>query len=326
MPAFPLPVQVYSTPLTTTFRRQDSRDGLLICGPAGWAEVSPFWDYDIPESTNWLKAGLESACLEHPTPLRDEVPVNVTVPATSPDRAQHIVLTGGCTTAKIKVGEPGQELRDDLDRVAAVRDVFSGKIRLDVNGAWDVETAIDAIDKLDQVAGELEYVEQPCMDVLDLATVRARVNVRIAADESIRRAEDPYLVKKHDAADVMIVKVQPLGGIRTCLRLREELGIPVVVSSALESSVGISAGVALAAAVDELEHACGLATVQLFDHDVSSTPLLPTAGTLPVGRINPDNVHDVDPDIAARWMDRLDAMWAHLQATCDIHELTGGAL
>lgn len=325
--SLPFPHRVYRTPMTTRFRGLDHRDGALIEGPRGWAEVSPFWDYDIPESANWLAAALEAAYLGYPEPLRSRVPVNVTVPATTPERAQEIIARrGGCGTAKVKVAERGQTLDDDLNRIAAVREAFGGKIRIDANGGWDDATAARAIPLLDKAARGLEYVEQPVPTVEGLAAVRRAVNVPIAADESIRRAGDPYRVAEQQAADLIVCKVQPLGGVRACLRLAEDIGLPVVVSSALESSVGIAAGVALAASLPSLDHACGLATVQLFEQDVTSDSLLPTNGDLPVRAVIPDKIGTVDDALEQKWKDRLGAMWEHLSQTRDIGELTGGAL
>lgn len=324
---FPLPFRVYSTPLSTRFRGLDIRDGVLIQGPAGWAEVSPFWDYDIPVSSAWLAAALEAAFLGYPEPRRDSVPVNVTIPATSPGGAQAIIARrGGCNTAKIKVAEKGQSLDDDLSRIAAVREVFDGKIRIDANGGWDEETAIRNLPLLDRAAGGLEYAEQPVPTVEGLARVRRAVTVPIAADESIRRAEDPYEVARQNAADLMIVKVQPLGGVRACLRLSEELGMPVVVSSALESSVGIAAGVALAASLPTLDHACGLATVQLFEQDVTTDSLVPNDGNLPVRTVEVDRIMPVPDEVRRRWGERLDLMWQYLLDHRDVSELTGGHL
>ena len=237
--------------------------------PAG-ASGRPSSSTTTPPSRPWLACAREAADEGWPEPLRDRVPVNVTVPATDPERAHAIVTAGGCRTAKVKVAERGQTLADDLARVEAVRDALGpdGLIRVDANGAWDVDEAVRAIAALDRAAGGLEYVEQPVATVEDLAVVRRRVDVPIAADESIRRAEDPYRVRDLEAADIAVLKVQPLGGVRACLRIAEDIGLPVVVSSAVESSVGIAAGVALAAALPELHHACGLATVQLLTDDV----------------------------------------------------------
>lgn len=325
--SFPLPYRVYSTPMTTRFRRIDERDGVLIEGPAGWAEVSPFWDYDIPESSNWLAAALEAACIGYPEPVRESIPVNVTVPAITPEKAQGIInRRGGCNTAKIKVAEKGQSLSDDVDRIRAVREIFDGKIRIDANGGWDEETAIHNLPILDRAAGGLEYAEQPVPTVEGLARVRMAINVPIAADESIRRAEDPYEVARQDAADLIIAKVQPLGGVNACLNLARELNMPVVVSSALESSVGIAAGVALAASLPTLDHACGLATVQLFERDVTTSSLLPTDGSLPVRPVTADDVAPVSDEVAARWGERLDRMWQSLRENRDLSALTGGVL
>jgi o-succinylbenzoate synthase len=212
------------------------------------------------------------------------VPVNVTVPAVGAERAHAIVAASGCATAKVKVAEPGQSLAEAEARLEAVRDALgpAGRVRIDVNGLWSVDQALADLPVLDRAAGGLEYVEQPCATVEELAALRRRVEVPIAADESIRRAADPYRVRDLEAADIAVLKVQPLGGVRACLRIAADIGLPVVVSSALESSVGIAAGVALAAALPELPYACGLATVALLDHDLAVEPLLPVDGMLPV--------------------------------------------
>jgi len=277
---------VFSIPMRTRFRGITVREGILLQGPAGWGEFSPFLEYDARVAEPWLRCALEAANEGWPLPLRTSIPVNVTVPAVDPVRASEIVRVGGCRTAKVKVAEPGQSLAEDEERLEAVRDAIGpdGRIRVDANGGWSVDEAVAAIKTLDRAAGGLEYVEQPCLDVEDLATVRRRVDVRIAADESIRRAEDPYRVRDLEAADIAVLKVQPLGGVRACLRIAEDIGLPVVVSSALESSVGIAAGVALAAALPELPFACGLATVQLLADDVALERLLPVNGELPVVR------------------------------------------
>ncbi|MFL6156925.1 MAG: o-succinylbenzoate synthase [Marmoricola sp.] len=312
---------VYAIPLTTRFRGIEVREGLLLRGEAGWGEFSPFLEYDDPTALPWWRAAREAADLGWPDPVRSRIPVNVTVPACSPERAREIVLaSNGCRTAKVKVAEPGQRLADDQARLEAVRDALgpAGLVRIDANGGWSVDAAVSAIPVLDRAAGGLEYVEQPSPEVEDLAAVRRRVDVPVAADESIRRAEDPYRVRDLDAADIAVLKVQPLGGVRACLRIAEDIGLPVVVSSALETSVGIAAGVALAAALPQLDHACGLATVQLLAGDVAVEPLLPVDGHLPVQR------PDVDPgrlaglaapaDRAAYWRARLAAVEALAQS------------
>jgi o-succinylbenzoate synthase len=279
-------MRVVSIPMRTRFRGLTVREAALIEGPAGWGEWSPFLEYDARVAEPWLRCAEEAAAGDWPAPVRAAVPVNVTVPAVGPEAAHALVERGGCRTAKVKVAEPGQTLADDQARLEAVRDALGpdGRIRIDANGAWSVDDAVAAIGVLDRAAGGLEYVEQPSPSVEDLAAVRGRVAVPIAADESIRRAEDPDRVRDLAAADVAVLKVQPLGGVRACLRIAEDIGLPVVVSSALETSVGIASGVALAAALPELPYACGLATVQLLTDDVAVSPLLPVDGALPVTR------------------------------------------
>lgn len=307
----PPDLHVFSIPLRTRFRGITVREGVLLRGEAGWGEWSPFLEYDDDVARPWLACARETADEGWPEPLRDQVPVNVTVPATDPQRAHDIVRAGGCRTAKVKVAERGQTLADDVARLEAVRDAIGpdGLVRVDANGAWDVDAAVAAIAALDRAAGGLEYVEQPVASVEDLAVVRRRVQVPVAADESIRRAEDPYRVRDLEAADVAVLKVQPLGGVRACLRIAEDIGMPVVVSSAVESSVGIAAGVALAAALPELHHACGLATVQLLTDDVAVDPLLPVGGMLPVGRPEVDEAAldrlAAAPDRVDHWRRRL---------------------
>jgi O-succinylbenzoate synthase len=302
---------VFSIPMRTRFRGIDVREGMLLRGPAGWGEFSPFWDYDARESAPWLAAAREAAYDGWPAPRRTTIAVNVTVPATGPEQAAAIVLSShGCRTAKVKVGEPGQTEADDLARVEAVRDALGpdGRLRVDVNGGWDVDTAVRMIRLLDRFG--LEYVEQPCASVEELARVRRAVDVPVAADESIRRAEDPLRVARLGAADIAVLKVQPLGGVRACLRIAEQIGLPVVVSSALETSVGIAAGVALAAALPTLPYACGLATLALLDGDVTSDPFRVVDGALVVARPWPDLVDSVAAaeDTTRRWQERIAAI------------------
>jgi o-succinylbenzoate synthase len=303
--------RVFAIPLRTRFRGIEVREGMLFRGDAGWGEWSPFLEYEPAVAQPWLRCAEEAAAGDWPQPVRDVVPVNVTVPAVGPEQAHAIVVAGGCTTAKVKVAEPGQDLAEDQARLEAVRDALgdSGWVRIDANGAWSVDDAVAAIGVLDKAAGGLEYVEQPCASVEELAAVRRAVDVPIAADESIRRPEDPYRVRDLEAADIAVLKVQPLGGVRACLRIAEEIGLPVVVSSALETSVGIAAGLALAAALPELPYACGLATVQLLVADVVAEPLLPEGGLLTAGAplVDPHALDMVraTPDRVAHWEARL---------------------
>jgi O-succinylbenzoate synthase len=217
----------------------------------------------------------------------------------------------GCLTAKVKVAEPGQSPRDDEARLEVVRSLLGevGRIRVDANGAWDVDRAARLLPAYDRAAGGLEYAEQPCATVEELAALRRKVHIPIAADESVRRADDPLKVARLEAADVAVLKVQPLGGVRACLRIAETIGLPVVVSSALETSVGIAAGVALAAALPELPYACGLATAGLLARDVVTEPFVAKGGVLTVRPVAPDPalLADAGADEAtdAWWRDRV---------------------
>ena len=285
---------VVAIPMRVRFRGVDVREAVVFEGPAGWGEFAPFPEYGDEESARWLAAGIEEAYAARPAPVRDAVPVNATVPAVSPERVPEVLARfEGCTTAKVKVAERGQTLRDDLNRLAAVRDAMGphARIRIDANGAWDVETATEALRR--SAAYDIEYAEQPCATVDELAELRAAlarnaIDVPIAADESIRKAEDPLLVARKGAADLVVVKVAPLGGIARALEIVDACGLPAVVSSALDTSIGISAGVALAAALPALEHACGLGTVGLFVRDVAVEPMRPGAGVLRPRRVTVD--------------------------------------
>ena len=299
---------VYDIAMRVRFRGQTRRQGVLIKGPAGWGEFSPFPDYDDATCARWLAAAREAAYDGWPAPLRDRVPVNTTVPAVGPEQAHAMVRASGCTTAKVKVAEVGQTLADDVARVEAVRDALGpgGKVRVDANGAWSLTDATIALQTLGKF--DLEYAEQPVAALDDMAALRRAVDVPLAADESVRRAEDPLRVAGLEAADIVVLKVQPIGGVRRCLDVAEACGLPVVVSSAVETSVGIAAGVALAAALPELRYACGLGTVPLLAGDVTADPLLPVDGFLPVRAVAPDPalVQAAD-DVRAHWLARMQA-------------------
>nr|WP_131102517.1 o-succinylbenzoate synthase [Streptomonospora litoralis] len=294
--------------MRTRFRGLRVREGLLVSGPAGWGEFSPFPEYPPRECARWWAACREAAELGWPDPVRDRVPVNATVPAVGPKEAARIVAGAGCSTAKVKVAEAGQEAADDIARVEAVRDAIgpAGRVRIDANGAWDVDTAVRMLSELSRF--ELEYAEQPCATLEELARVRRRSEVPVAADESVRRAEDPLRVRAAGAADIVVLKVQPLGGVRAALEVAEACGLPVVVSSAVETSVGLAAGVALAAALPELPYACGLATMHLLTGDVTADPLLPQEGFLPVRRPRVDEARLAGVEADARpWLRRAEA-------------------
>jgi O-succinylbenzoate synthase len=305
-----LAVAVVSLPLLRRFRGITVRETVLLHGPAGWGEFAAFPEYPDEVALAWYRSAIEAATRGWPPPLRDRVPVNATVPAVDAgDVAAVLRMFPGCTTAKVKVAEPGQDEGDDLARLEAVRDALGagGRVRIDVNGAWDVDRARAAIPRYDRAAGGLEYVEQPCPGLDELAVVRRAVDVPIAADESVRLAAEP--ARAAEAADVLVLKVAPLGGVRACLALAEQVQRPVVVSSALESSVGLAAGVACAAALPDLPYACGLGTAALLADDVAEVPLVPVDGQVDVRpvRVDPDRVRDLasDPARAAWWSDRL---------------------
>ncbi|GAA4391408.1 o-succinylbenzoate synthase [Actinomadura verrucosospora] len=305
-------MRVYSIPMRTRFRGVTRREGALLRGPAGWGEFSPFAEYGPAECARWLAAAREAAWEVWPAPVRDRIPVNATIPAVGPERAFEMTRESGCRTAKVKVAERGQSDADDLARVEAVRAAIGprGRVRIDANGSWDVDHAARMIRSLDR--WELEYAEQPCATLEELAAVRFRVDVPIAADESIRRAEDPLKVRAAGAADVAVLKVQPLGGVAASLRVAEACGLPVVVSSAVETSVGLAAGVALAAALPELPYACGLGTLPLLEGDVVRDPLRPVAGEIEVRR------PAVDEEALRRW-EAPDGAWRSRALAAQAH-------
>ncbi|MFL6141923.1 MAG: o-succinylbenzoate synthase [Labedaea sp.] len=312
-------MRTYAIPLTTRFRGITEREGVLLEGPAGWGEFCPFTEYDDREALPWLATALEAARTGWPAPVRERIPVNCTVPAIGPERAHDLVAGSGCATAKVKVADHPESLAEDLARLEAVRAALgpAGAVRCDANGGWDAATAVAVIPVLDRAAGGLEYVEQPCPSLDELASVRRKVSVRIAADESIRRAEDPLRVALAGAADLAVIKCAPLGGVRRALHIAEAVGLPCVVSSALETSVGLAAGLALAGALPELDFACGLGTRALLAGDVVGAALVARDGYLPVPRTPPvpdpgllDRFAITDPGRAAWWHARLERLLA----------------
>jgi O-succinylbenzoate synthase len=283
--------RVVALPLSTRFRGVDVREAVLIEGPEGWTEFSPFIEYDDREASAWLAAAVDFGWMPQPAPRRDEIRVNATVPAVNAASVPAVLARfDGCRTAKVKVAEPGQRLADDVARVRAVRESLGapGRVRIDANGGWNVDEAEHAIHALAEF--DLEYAEQPCATVAELAELRRRVKymgIPIAADESVRKAADPLAVARAGAADLLVIKAQPLGGVGRALALVAEAGLPAVVSSALDTSVGLGMGVALAAALPDLDYDCGLGTSVLFTTDVVTPALAPRGGVLPVGRVAP---------------------------------------
>ncbi|PNI10477.1 O-succinylbenzoate synthase [Arthrobacter sp. AFG7.2] len=318
----PLPVleellagaHVVSLPMRVKFRGIMERESLLLQGPAGWGEFCPFPEYGDAESSRWLAAAIEAAWSGFPAPLRSLIPVNATVPAVPAERVPEVLARFGRVDAvKVKVAERGQTLDDDAARLAAVRSALpEAAIRVDANGGWDVPSAVEALTRLAEV--RLEYAEQPVPTIEGLAEVRramrsAATPVLIAADESVRKESDPLRVARAGAADLLVVKVAPLGGVRRALEIVAQAGLPAVVSSALDTSVGIRAGLALAAALPELPYACGLGTVSLFESDISVDPLVSDDGAIRLRDVSADagllEKYAASPERRDWWLARL---------------------
>jgi o-succinylbenzoate synthase len=300
-------LHVVALPMRVKFRGITLREIALIDGPAGWGEFGAFPEYQPPEAAAWLAAAVEAAYLPSPPTLRDRIPINATVPAVPAAQVAEVLARfPGARTAKVKVAEPGQTLADDVARVNAVREHVA-TVRVDANGGWSVDEAASAAGAL-TADGSLEYLEQPCATVPELAALRRLVEVPIAADESIRRAEDPLHVVRSGAADIAVLKVAPLGGVLRMLDIARQIDIPVVVSSALDSAVGIGRGLLAAGALPELRHACGLGTGRLFVDDVAE-PMTPVDGYLAVAPVIPDPARlralAAPPDRRQWWIDRI---------------------
>ncbi|MBV8930183.1 MAG: o-succinylbenzoate synthase [Mycobacteriaceae bacterium] len=299
-------LHVVALPMRVRFRGITRREVALIDGPAGWGEFGPFLEYQPAEAAAWLSSAIDAAFCEPAATRRERIPVNATVPAVAASDVAAMVFPGA-RTAKVKVAEPGQTLDDDVARVDAARELVP-VVRVDANGGWTVDEAVAAANAL----GPLEYIEQPCETVEELAQVRRRVDVPIAADESIRKAADPLHVVLAGAADIAVLKVAPLGGVSSLLAIAEQIDIPVVISSALDSAVGIATGLLAAAALPRLEHACGLGTGGLFQHDVAE-PMTPVDGYLPVVPAAPDPARldalAVAPERREWWIERIIACY-----------------
>lgn len=290
-------------PMAVKFRGITTREALLIDGPSGWGEFSPFVEYGPEESAQWLRSGLEAAFDGLPE-ASGPVPVNGTVPAVDAAQVEEVLERfPGIGTFKIKVAEAGQTLADDVARVERVCELRpDATLRVDANRGWSVEEAVRAAEAL----GELEYIEQPCGSAEELAEVRARVRTPIAADESIRRAADPLRVAELGAADVAVLKVAPLGGVRRLLALKQNLGMDVTVASALDTAVGMYAGLVAARCADS--RAAGLATQRLFVEDVAKPrPLID--GCLEATPVTPDpaRLHELRAPAERRdwWFQRV---------------------
>lgn len=300
-------LHVVALPMRVRFRGITVREVALIDGPAGWGEFGAFGEYGAPEAAAWLAAGIEAAYRPAPVVHRDRIPINATVPAVPATQVPEVLARfPGARTAKVKVAEPGQTLADDVARVNAVR-ARVPVVRVDANGGWTLPQAVEAAAAL-TADGPLEYLEQPCSTVDELAALRQQVSVPIAADESIRKASDPLRVVRARAADVAVLKVAPLGGVSRMLDIAAQIDIPIVVSSALDSAVGIARGLLAAAALPDLEHACGLGTGGFFVEDVAEVPA-PVDGYLPVETVVPDpdrlSALAATPERRQWWVDRV---------------------
>jgi O-succinylbenzoate synthase len=308
---------VVSLPLRNKFRGLTQREALIFEGPQGWAEWAPFIEYPDDEAALWLSAAIEFGHSELPELLRQKIPVNATLPAVAPDQVAAILARfGSFATVKIKVAESGQSKTDDIQRIKAVREIYpAAKIRLDANGNLEVEQALELIRDLNSQEIELEYFEQPVATIAELAEVKLtlakdRIPVRIAADESVRKVTDPLAVAQANAADILVLKAAPLGGIYRSLEIAKDAGLPVVISSALDSSIGISMGAHLAALLPELNFDCGLGTAALMAGDVTRDPLMPVDGQIDVERVNVDEeklkIFQADDHRVDWWLERLE--------------------
>jgi O-succinylbenzoate synthase len=289
-------------PMRHRFRRIDHREAVLIKGPSGWGEFSPFPDYRPEVTTRWLASALEAACSTLPEPGRLRIPFNVTVPVVPPDVAAALVGESGAKTAKVKVGDPGIPAGADEERLDAVVEALGpgGKVRIDVNAVWSLDQATERLGELSRF--DFEYVEQPVSTVEEMIELRHRTGVRLAADELVRLSADPLRVVESGAADVLVVKVQPMGGVARVLDFASRTTLPVVISSALETSVGMYSGLLAASLLDDLPYACGLGTVALLEGDPTLEPRVGFDGFIEVKRVDPD------PGLLERWRpDRIRA-------------------
>ena len=300
--------------LAVPFRGVRERYGLLIPGPLGWGEFAPFDDYDDDAAGRWLAAALEAGHEPWPEPVRDAIAVNAIIPALDPDQvtamARFALDELGCTTLKIKVGDDG-----DAARLAAVRALLpeNGRIRLDVNGKWTVEQTLWFWEQ--HGAPDIDYLEQPVKTVEELAAIRTRSDVPIALDEIIRWHPDAAGEDVRALGDVAIIKVAPLGGVRAALDVAARIGLPVVVSGSLDSSIGLDAALACAAALPSVAGPCGLGTGVLLRDDLVAPTVLPRDGCIDVARRDPDVAllaaarARVDADTATHLFDALTRAW-----------------
>jgi len=299
-------LRVVSLPTKTNFRGINHREVALLKGPQGWAEFSPFLEYDDQECAAWLGCAIEAATIATPALQRTLIAVNGTIPAINDrKRIEEIVASyPGVKTFKIKVGD---NLQEDVARVAWVRSINrKAAIRIDVNGSWSVDEAQRNLYAMYEEVGAFEYVEQPCATVEELRELKSKIRIPlfIAGDEVLRKAKDPFSVDLSGAIDFLMLKVQPLGGITRAIKLADHHKLPVVVSSALESAVGISYGLKLAATLPTLNFACGLATASLLDSNVGNLPIVD--GHIQIAQFEPNfDGLEVAPERFEWWKNRI---------------------
>jgi O-succinylbenzoate synthase len=299
-------MRVVALPTKTSFRGVSVREVALFKGEFGWGEFSPFLEYDTDECAPWLQSAIVAATKPAPKLFREKVKVNGTIPAlnNSAEIEKIVQSFDGVNTFKIKVGD---NLAEDIARLAKVRSLKpKAKLRIDVNGSWSVETAITNLRAIYENIGELEYVEQPCATISELKRLKdeVRIPLKIAGDEILRKAQDPFKVDLAGAVDILVLKVQPLGGIDKAKELANHHGLPVVVSSALESAVGINYGLQLAGSIANLEFDCGLGTGALLAADLAELPII--NGEIAITKVEPDlSGLEVSPDRYEWWKNRV---------------------
>jgi len=308
-------VSVVALPLRTRFRGIVVREALIFRGSQRWSEFSPFVEYEDEEAAQWLAGAISWANDPLPSVFRNSIPVNATVPAVSPDEVADVLSPfGSFGSVKIKVAEKGQNLQDDIARVRRVRDLYPEvALRLDANAGYATEQTMEIARELKNL--NLEYIEQPVASIPELKELRTwlaeeQIPLKVAVDESIRKSSDPLLVAREQAADIAVIKVQPLGGIRRAMAIASESGLEVVVSSALETSIGISHGLHLAAAMPNLSYDCGLATARLLGGDIVDSPLVPVGGQIELREVSPSanllEKYSASPERTSWWIERLE--------------------
>ncbi len=299
-------LRVVALPTTTNFRGITVREVALIQGEYGWGEFSPFLEYDDAESAPWLACAIEAATQPRPKLFRNSVAVNGTIPATNDKKVMDDLVASypGVKTYKVKVGD---NLSEDIARLARIRSLGrTVNIRIDVNGLWSVEQALTNLYAFYENVGPFEYVEQPCATLDELRELKSKIRIplKIAVDEVIRKTADPFALDLQGAADIVMLKVQPLGGIKRAHAIAEHHELPVVVSSALESAVGINHGLTLAASFEEMKFDCGLGTGSLLAKNVAELPIVD--GKIAVGDVVPNlEGLDVSADRFEWWKNRI---------------------